>query len=818
MADRIPLIVNSTANQIQELPTDDNLQLNDTNKLILGTQGELEIFHDANGVSRIIHTPPSSGNDLRLQIGAINGNYSGTPSGAQFHIEKKITAGGNGHNFITCDYDSNETRIQFADSQTGSTKLTTISTGCTITGDIHTSGKIVPSIGSGTGNGIRWPENPGGGSGDAASITYFVSDAGTEKTTLKIAVANDGSSTNVDNIELSTANDSHTTVSATGDASSSTTGAFRVSGGVGIGKKLFVGTEFKIGSATGSTAVDIIRDEDDMASNDPNALATQQSIKKYVDDTANNTGNALSLTADDNGATTINLGTETLDIEGTANEIVTATGTGIDPNKLRVGLTNDVTIGRDLTVTRNLTAAKINVDDIELDGSKIVLDNNPSTQGELEISYEGSSGTSRITHIPPTGGDDLRLQIGAINGNYSGTPSGTQLILEKKVTATGNGHNFITCDYDSNETRICYANSSTGSTKLTTKSTGVDITGILNVSGKINANNTSNSSSKSSGSLIVDGGVGIQLNLYVGEKLNVGDTFRFGSGQAVNSILNQNTLSSNSSSALATQSSIKAYADNLSSVSGNFTVNGTLTANRIDVDNIRLDLNKITTTSGDLTLDATGTNDVIVNSDKLIVNNVLETLGDTNLGNGTGDDTTISGILRVQHGDNATALNDGALRVTGGMSCTKRLVVGEGGIRFKGTGTSGDSVEFNPQGAAPVIGVRAYGFITAKTSNGTYNTDINGVNIASYERVTSGNAPTGGTYKVNFTLAMPHNNYVVMVTPVFIDKGNNFQTQTDGSNVLVRLNKTTTQCHVVPLEGIADHDAKDFSFHIAIIC
>ena len=46
MADRIPLIVNSTANQIQELPTDDNLQLNDTNKLILGTDKEFEIFHN----------------------------------------------------------------------------------------------------------------------------------------------------------------------------------------------------------------------------------------------------------------------------------------------------------------------------------------------------------------------------------------------------------------------------------------------------------------------------------------------------------------------------------------------------------------------------------------------------------------------------------------------------------------------------------------------------------------------------------------------------------------------------------------------------
>ena len=139
----IPLIVNSTANQIQELQTNSDLQLFDTNKLLLGTQGELDISHDANGVSRIIHIPPSAGNDLRLQIGPLGGDYTASPLvGAQFHIEKKITAGGNGHNFITCDYDSNETRIQFADSSTGSTKLHTTSTGVIITG-ICTTGSLV---------------------------------------------------------------------------------------------------------------------------------------------------------------------------------------------------------------------------------------------------------------------------------------------------------------------------------------------------------------------------------------------------------------------------------------------------------------------------------------------------------------------------------------------------------------------------------------------------------------------------------------------------------------------------------------------------
>ena len=62
---RIPLIVNSTANQIQELPTGDHLQLNDSNKLKIGNSGDLEIFHSS---SNSILNDTGTGN-LLLQIG-----------------------------------------------------------------------------------------------------------------------------------------------------------------------------------------------------------------------------------------------------------------------------------------------------------------------------------------------------------------------------------------------------------------------------------------------------------------------------------------------------------------------------------------------------------------------------------------------------------------------------------------------------------------------------------------------------------------------------------------------------------------------------
>ena len=108
--------------------------------------------------------------------------------------------------------------------------------------------------------------------------------------------------------------------------------------------------QLKVGTA-GQTLVGIttILDEDNMASNSATALVTQQSVKAYVDNSSPG-GSALAVSADSGSNESINLSSEVLDIEGTSNEIETATGT----NKVVIGLPDDVTIGRDLTVTRDL--------------------------------------------------------------------------------------------------------------------------------------------------------------------------------------------------------------------------------------------------------------------------------------------------------------------------------------------------------------------------------------------------------------------------------------------------------------------------------
>ena len=45
MADRIPLIVDSSSQQVKELPAGDSLILSDNEKLILGTGSDLQISH-----------------------------------------------------------------------------------------------------------------------------------------------------------------------------------------------------------------------------------------------------------------------------------------------------------------------------------------------------------------------------------------------------------------------------------------------------------------------------------------------------------------------------------------------------------------------------------------------------------------------------------------------------------------------------------------------------------------------------------------------------------------------------------------------------
>ena len=129
--------------------------------------------------------------------------------------------------------------VVYGSSYFGNTaQSTTADTGAIVTaGGIGVAKNItvdgIIQANSGSSYGIAFKPNPGSGSGDTATIKYYVVTG--EQTTLELAVNNDAD----DAINLSSSGPVNVT-SAT-DASAVTNGALRVAGGASVAKKLYVG-------------------------------------------------------------------------------------------------------------------------------------------------------------------------------------------------------------------------------------------------------------------------------------------------------------------------------------------------------------------------------------------------------------------------------------------------------------------------------------------------------------------------------------------------------------------------------------------------
>lgn len=105
----------------------------------------------------------------------------------------------------------------------------------------------------------------------------------------------------------------------------------------------------------GGTAMTAVLDEDAMGSDSATALATQQSIKAYVDSQVG-ANNDLTIQGDSGGALVVTLDEDDLNILGTANEISVAGSKAGTEVTMSIGLPDDVTIGGNLTVTTDVTA------------------------------------------------------------------------------------------------------------------------------------------------------------------------------------------------------------------------------------------------------------------------------------------------------------------------------------------------------------------------------------------------------------------------------------------------------------------------------
>lgn len=99
-------------------------------------------------------------------------------------------------------------------------------------------------------------------------------------------------------------------------------------------------------------AIDTVKDEDNMSSNSATSLATQQSIKAYVDSSVSGVAVTFAVAAD-SGTTDVFQTAETLTFSGTANEVETA----VTDNTVTFGLPSTVNITTELDVPTIETGA-----------------------------------------------------------------------------------------------------------------------------------------------------------------------------------------------------------------------------------------------------------------------------------------------------------------------------------------------------------------------------------------------------------------------------------------------------------------------------
>ena len=146
-----------------------------------------------------------------------------------------------------------------------------------------------------------------------------------------------------------------------------------------------------------STAVNAVLDEDDLTSNSATSLATQQSIKAYVD--SQTSGLDLTFgTAGDSGTGSVAT-SQSLTVAGTSNEIETTASN----QTITIGLPNDVTVSNNLTVSGNLY---VNGSTTQVNTSQTTIEDQLLELGMVD----GSAPSS-----------DLNKDIGILLNYYSGS-------------------------------------------------------------------------------------------------------------------------------------------------------------------------------------------------------------------------------------------------------------------------------------------------------------------------------------------------------------------------------------------------------------
>lgn len=482
----------------------------DTNLTILGiaTIGSLNLSNTS-GINTIDSTVQSSSKDtgsLVLQGGA--------------GIEKNLFVGGGveitGLTTITGVLDANDA-TQSSSSTTGAAKFAGgvgiekqlyVGAGASVGAGLTVKGNLLPEA-DGTrdlgASGTEWKDLYIDGTANIDSLSADTAAIG-DLTNNRVVIA--GTSGELEDSADLTFDGDTLAVNAIFDSndatqsSSSTTGSAQFAGGVGVAKNLYVGggqvtvgihtiTDLRVGTQLAGQAlvgITTILDEDSFASNSAAALATQQSIKAYVDSTT--TASDLDFQGDSGGAQSVDLDSQTFTIAGTSNEIETS-GSG---QTLTVGLPNDVTIGNDLTVTNNVSIASsvFHTGDLNTafgfpandtftvytggserlrvtSGGEVLV--GTVTDANIKLDVEGSLRAKAAAYVAPTSGVGLELYYAT--NTLNDTPTAYLLSYDRDASA------YKKINYDASEHKF----RTSGTVRLEVNPSGVVNTGVTTFSG-----------------------------------------------------------------------------------------------------------------------------------------------------------------------------------------------------------------------------------------------------------------------------------------------------------------------------------------------
>ena len=293
----------------------------------------------------------------------------------------------------------------------------------------------------------------------------------------------------------------------------------------------------------GTIGVTAFVDEDDMSSNSATLVPTQQSVKAYVDSQV--TAQDLDFQADTGGALSIDLDSETMTFTG---------GTGIDTS----GLGNAVTFAIDSTVAtltgsqtltnKTLTSPVLNTG---VSGTAVLDEDNMASNSATQLATQQSI----KAYVDSQVGANNELSEILSNGNTTG---GTNIVFGDSASVS--------------DDRLVFGAGSDLQIYHSGTHSYIDDAGTGNLTLRGNA---SVRVEKYEGEILADFAADGAVSLYhdnsvkiatTSSGVNVTGTVEFdglsGTGSVnVTDILDQDDMSSNSATALATQQSIKAYVD-----------------------------------------------------------------------------------------------------------------------------------------------------------------------------------------------------------------------------------------------------------------